>query len=82
MDGVEISVGLPGTLPLPWVGGRWWGRGGRDSTISPPVGNGVGGIRARDSVDPLRASPHVLVGLVLRWASTGRVAMAVESKKG
>ncbi len=26
---------------------RWWGRGGRDSTVSPPVVNGVGGICAR-----------------------------------
>jgi hypothetical protein len=26
---------------------RWWGRGGRDATVSPSVGNGEGGIRAK-----------------------------------
>jgi hypothetical protein len=36
--------------PCPLMGRRewrWWERGGRDSTVSPPVGNGVGRICAR-----------------------------------
>ncbi len=36
--------------PCPFMGRRewkWWRQGGRDSTVSPPVGNGVGGIWAR-----------------------------------
>jgi hypothetical protein len=41
------------------------GMRGRDSTVSHPVGNGVGGICA-DSVDPLRTSPHVL-----GWSEVG-----------
>ncbi len=40
MDVEEESVGLPGTLPLPWVGGSWallgafgWARTGRVAMV-------------------------------------------------
>jgi hypothetical protein len=36
---------------------RWWGRGGRDSTVSPPVDNGVGGIRVRGFQAPSAPPP-------------------------
>jgi hypothetical protein len=48
VDVVDGSVGLPGTLPLTWVVGSCdgGGRRGRDATVSPPVGNGLGRICA------------------------------------
>ena len=33
--------------PMGQRGLRWWGRGGRDCTVSPPVGDGVGEICER-----------------------------------
>ncbi len=42
---------------------RWWGRGGRDSAVSPPVGHGVGGICDRGIQEtPFAPPPTTKVG--------------------
>ena len=45
----EGEGGITGDPPPPMGqrGLRWWGRGGRDCTVSPPVGDGVGEICER-----------------------------------
>jgi hypothetical protein len=43
----RVKVTVDPSIPMGQRGLRWWGKWGRDSTVSPPVGNFVGGVSMR-----------------------------------
>ncbi len=49
---VRVRVTVDPSLPMGQRGLRWWVKWGKDSTVSPPVGNDVGGVCGN------RSSPH------------------------
>ena len=50
---VRVRVTVDPSLPMGQRGLRWWGKWGKDSTVSPPVGND-GGVRTRVGEEAIR----------------------------